>query len=313
MRVLIIGSKGMLGRTLVAEFKSGNDVIAWDREDVDITKVESLELKVKSLIPDLVINSAAYTDVDGAENNLETANKINGFAVGYLAKTCKDLGTPLVHFSTEYVFDGEKREGYKEDDGPRPISVYGHSKYLGEQELQKNTDKFYLIRLSRLFGGTHPPPSPRLRWTGNPLFEKERGSPLFAKEGQGGVPRKKSFVQQMLELAKTKTELDVVDEEVSLPTYAPDLAKQVKYMLEKKLSFGIYHSPNSGQAVTWFGFAREIFKTAGINVKLNPVPADHFPRPAKRPKFVVLLNTKLPAMRDWREALAEFLNEANYK
>ena len=265
----------MLGSALVGEFTSGHEVTGWDREDIDITEFQISNDKCQNLKPDIMINAAAYTDVDGAENNFELANKINGYAVGNLARVAKELDIPLVHFSTEYVFDGENQTGYQEDDEPSPISGYGRSKFLGEQELQKNTDKFYLIRLSRLFG----------------------------RQGTG----KRSFVDAMLEAAKVKTEIEVVDEEISLPTFAPDLAVQTRDIIEKKLPFGIYHSPSSGTPVTWYGFAKMIFETAGINVKIKPVPASRFPRPAKRPQYGVLLNTKLPPMRPWPEALREFL------
>jgi len=191
------------------------------------------------------------------------------------------LGISLVHYSTAYVFDGEKSEGYKEDDQPDPQSVYAASKYLGEQELHKNTDKFYLLRLSRLFG----------------------------KQGLS-VSGKKSFVKLMLDLAKTKTELEVVDEELSSSNYAPDLAGQTRYILEHSLPFGIYHCSNEGFA-TWYQMAEEVFKIKAIDVKLIPVPASRFPRPAKRPKFAILLNTKLPPIRSWQEALKEFLSFTN--
>lgn len=287
MKVLIIGAKGMLGSALVREFEKADEVIAWDREELDITQVESVKSKVKSLRPDLVINAAAYTDVDGAEQSPNLANAINGFAVAYVAAAARDLQIPLIHYSTEYVFDGEKPEGYREDDKPNPISAYGRSKLLGEQQLQKNTDKFYLIRLSRLFG------------------RESDLSPTLPTPGEGKT-RKKSFVRLMLESAQTKKEMDIVDEELSCPTYASDLAARTRYILENKMPFGIYHGVNS-ESCTWYGFAREIFEIKGIDVKLNPVPASRFPRPAKRPKYSILLNTKLPPARDWKEALKEFL------
>lgn len=277
-RILTIGSAGMLGQALVAEFANSHEVIGWDHEDLDITQVESVQSKIKSLRPDLIINAAAYTDVDRAESEIEKANLVNGHAVGYLAAAAAELKIPIVHYSTEYVFDGESQSGYSEDALPNPVSAYGRSKLLGEDELKKNTDKYYLVRLSRLFG-------------------------------QGG--KKKSFVQIMLDLSQTRSEIDVVDEEQSSPTYAPDLAARTRYILEKKLPYGIYHGANSGSC-TWYQFAGEIFKIKGINVKLNPVPAAHFPRPAKRPKYGILLNTKLPAQRPWQEALKEFLDPTNY-
>ncbi len=287
-KILVIGAKGMLGQALCAAFAKDNAVLPWDKEELDITDPKAISYQLKAVVPDVLINSAAYTDVDGAESNVELANTINGHAVGNIASVCKELDIPLVHFSTEYVFDGEKKAGYREDDIPNPISAYGRSKFLGEQELQKNTDKFYLIRLSRLFGETTPSPPP---------------SPA---RGEGVNYRKKSFVELMLALAKTKTEIEVVDEEVSSPTYARDLAAATREIIEKKLPFGIYHRTNGGSC-TWYEFAGEIFKITGKNVKINPVPASRFPRAAKRPKYAVLLNTKLPAMRDWKKALREFL------
>ncbi|MDP3993649.1 MAG: dTDP-4-dehydrorhamnose reductase [bacterium] len=277
MKILIIGSKGMLGQALVKVFSAGNEVLAWDREEIDITEAQSSNIKIQNLRPDLVINAAAYNNVDGAETERELAQKINGYAVGYLSKTCKGLDIPLVHYSTDYVFDGTNRKGYKESDFPNPVSAYGESKFLGERELQKNTDKFYLIRLSRLFG----------------------------KEAYI-ASAKKSFVNLMLDLAKNHAELEAVDEEISCPTHAVDVAERTRYIAESKPEFGIYHAANVGSA-TWFEFAAEIFKIKQIDVKLKPVPASRFPRPAMRPQHSVLLNTKLPPMRSWKEALKEFL------
>ncbi len=267
----------MLGQALVKAFSGSHEVLAWDREEVDITREPVVKSKVSVAKPDLVINAAAYNNVDGAESEPEVANAVNGRAVGYLAEVCRGLDIPLVHYSTEYVFDGENPTGYREEDKPSPISKYGASKLLGEQELVKHTKRFYLLRLSRLFG-------------------KEAAT----------TGAKKSFVRLMLDLARTRDELAVIDEELSCPTYAPDLAARTRELVEQEYSPGIYHSPNSG-AVTWYGFAREIFKIAGISVKLQPVPAAHFPRPAKRPRYGILLNTKLSPMRPWQEALKEFL------
>ena len=228
MKILIIGAKGMLGQALVKTFSAGNEVVSWDREEIDIAEAQSSNIKIQNLRPDLVINAAAYNNVDEAESEKELADKINGYAVGYLAKTCKGLDVPLIHYSTDYVFDGSKREGYKESDFPNSVSAYGESKFLGEQELQKNTGKFYLIRLSRLFG----------------------------KEASVAAA-KKSFVNLMLDLAKNHAELEVVDEEVSCPTYASDVAERTRYIAENKPEFGIYHAANAGSA-TWFEFAAEI-------------------------------------------------------
>jgi dTDP-4-dehydrorhamnose reductase len=278
MKTLIIGAKGMLGQELVKAF-SDHRVTAWDREDCDITKKDEIQAKIRELGPELIINAAAYNNVDKAEEEKEIADRLNGYAVGYLAEVAKEINALIVHYSTEYVFRGDKEKGYKEDDRPDPISVYGASKYLGELELAKNADKYYLIRLSRLFG----------------------------KMGTGENV-KRSFVDTMLELAKTKDELDIVDEEVSSPTYAPDLAKRTREIIEGDYDYGIYHAANRGSC-TWYGFAEQIFKDAEIQIKLNPVSGDKFPRPAKRPQHAILLNTKLPEARTWQEALWQYVKD----
>lgn len=278
MKVLIIGAKGMLGQELAKVFQKDNPLL-WDREEIDIANKKEVRQKIGDLKPNLVINAAAYNDVDGAEKNRDLANKINGLAVGHLSKIINAFRGILVHYSTDYVFKGDKKEGYQESDQPEPQSAYARSKYLGEQELQANTDRFYLIRLSRLFG-----------------------KPAISEVA------KKSFVDLMLELAKTKKEINVVNEELSSPTYAPDLAQRTKEIIDWQKPFGVYHASNSG-ACTWFDFAKEIFTIKKINVKLNPVPASFFPRPAVRPKYSILINTKLPAMRSWQNALREYLNQ----
>jgi len=276
MKILIIGAKGMLGQELVKVF-SDCEVAAWDREECDITNKDEIHAKVIDLKPDIIINAAAYNNVDKAEEEKDIADALSGYAVGYLARAAKELDIPMVHYSTEYVFDGENKDGYREDAKPAPISAYGASKLLGEEELARHTDKYYLIRLSRLFG----------------------------KMG-AGENVKRSFVDIMVELAKTRDELDVVDEEVSSPTYAPDLARRTREILDGDYDFGIYHGANSGSC-TWYGLAQEIFKIIGKEIALNPVPASKFPRPAKRPAYGVLLNTKLPEARAWQEALSEYL------
>ena len=276
-KILIIGAKGMLGQELAKILDQQNPVL-WDLEEIDITDAEQVAEKIGELRPAIIINCAAYNDVDGAENNQELANKINGEAVGFLAETAAALGSILVHYSTDYVFRGDQKSGYRESDQPEPQSAYASSKYLGEQKLQEHTDKFYLIRLSRLFG-----------------------RPAASQQA------KKSFVDLMLELAQTKEELNVVNEELSSPTYAPDLARGTVEIINGKMPFGVYHVANSG-ACTWYEFAQEIFKIKRIKTKINPVSGDFYPRSAQRPAYSILLNTKIKKRRPWRQALVEYLN-----
>ncbi len=283
--VVILGSDGMLGGALKARFASSWSVIGLDRKDIDVTDPVATRAKLEELKPDLVINATAFNSVDEAEKNDDTfqlARIINGFAVGELAKITKSLGIPLVHFSTEYVFDGENHDGYAEDATPHPINRYGQTKLLGEQLLQENTDLFYLVRLSRMFGAP--------------------GVSSAAK---------KSFVDIMLDLVvkQGKTELKLVDEEMSCPTYSVDLAKVVFTLVTEKKPFGIYHGANSG-ACTWYGLAQEVFKLKNLTPQVTPVAGSAFPRPAKRPMFTKLLTTKLPPQRSWQEALAEYLKNS---
>jgi dTDP-4-dehydrorhamnose reductase len=277
MKLLIVGAQGMLGQELAKVFADYKPLL-WDREKIDIADESDVQEKIGNLKPDLVINSAAYNDVDGAEKNEDLANKINGFGVAYLAKAVRASGGILVHYSTDYVFMGDKEGGYIESDQPDPQSAYARSKYLGEQEIQKNINDFYIIRLSRLFG-----------------------KPAVSQAA------KKGFVDVMIELAKTKKELNVVDEELSCPTYAPDLALLTKEIVDNKKPFGIYHGANSG-ACTWYELAKEIFAIKRISVKLNPVSTSFYPRPAKRPEYSILLNTKLPPQRSWQDALKDYLS-----
>lgn len=277
MKVLIIGAKGMLGQELVQEF-SGNsyEVSMWDKEEIDITKKDLVLEKIKSARPEIIINAAAYNAVDKIEEmEKDFADLINGYAVGNLSEAAGIIGAIFVHYSTDYVFDGKEIDGYKEDAMPGPQSIYADSKLLGEQQIKNK--KYYLIRTSRLFG----------------------------KQAQS-VGAKKSFVDVMLKCAEEKDCLELVDEELSSPTYVRDLARRTREIIEWKKPFGIYHATNEGSC-TWYGWAKKIFELSGKNVKLVPVGANRFPRSAKRPKYSVLLNTKLPPLRKWEEALEDYL------
>lgn len=282
MKIIILGSKGMLGNALQEEFKD-SEVFAFDKEDLDITNENQLRTKIEEIKPEVIINATAINAVDNIEIDAsfyKLAEEINGIAVGKLAQICKELNIILVHYSSDYVFKGDNPAGYNEESYTDPVDKYGETKAFGEKLLKMTTDKFYLIRLSRLFGPA--------------------GTSEMAK---------KSFVDIMLDLVinKGKTELDLVDDEVSCPTYAPDLAKFTKKLLLENKPFGIYHGANNG-ACTWYEFAKEIFQVKNLEIKSNSVSADKFTRPAKRPNFSELLNTKVEKQRNWQEALKEYLN-----
>jgi dTDP-4-dehydrorhamnose reductase len=272
--ILVLGAKGMLGGQLMKVFDSS--AIGWDRNDIEVTdfnKLKSKILNLKSVAA--IINCVAYNDVDGAEKNLDLAFKLNAEVPKHLAQIAASCNSVLVHFSTNYVFDGKRGE-YEEGDTPNPLSVYAESKYEGEQAVQNSGADFFLIRTAVLFG----------------------------PKGQSELS-KKSFVDLMLELGQSSKVKAVADETNSV-TYAVDLAEQIKLLLNQPKPYGVYHIVNSGQA-SWYEFAREIFKIRGMKVDVQPVHASDFQRPAQRPQKAVLINTKLPSMRSWRAALSEFL------
>jgi dTDP-4-dehydrorhamnose reductase len=275
--VLILGNKGMLGGQLQKLYPRA---VCWDREDVDVTDFPALREKILGLgfIPPAIVNCIAFNDVDGAEENADAAFALNANYVRDLAQLSRQIGSVLVHYSTNYVFDGRKGE-YAEDDTPAPLSVYGNSKLRGERLVAEFAGHYYLIRTAVIFG--------------------PKGASDLSK---------KSFVDLMLHLAARPGDIRAVEDEVNSVTYAPDLAAATQRLLVDRPAPGIYHVTNSG-GVSWFEFAKEIFRIAGKNVTVLPVPSSHFPRKAQRPGKAILLNTKLPAMRSWQSALAEFLSQ----
>lgn len=286
----------MLGSQMLKTLSGSSDfeMYAFDKDDLDISDKDALTAVFKRISPDFVINCAAFTAVDACETEKETAFKINGDAPGAIASACKAENAALLHISTDYVFDGENPDGYKENDVPSPINAYGESKLRGEQLIAENMDDYYIVRTSWLYG----------------------------ENGQ-------NFVDTMLKLAETKDEISVVDDQIGSPTYSKDLCdelvrcflspfisdlpKQHDRMMHnnhssgEKLPFGIYHITNSDYT-SWYGFAKEIFKLANMNVKVNPVTSEQFPRPARRPHCSILINTKFdPKMRSWKDALKAYL------
>lgn len=276
--MLILGAKGMLAQDLAKVFQREKTVL-WDREDLDITDEKMLMEKIGNLKPKIIINSAAFTDVDKAEEEKELAFKINSAAVGYLVEIAKKIGATLFHFSTDYVFDGNKKDGYREDDIPQnPLSVYGQSKLGGERRIfQEEGLKYYLVRTSWLFG-----PSTENRF------------------------QYKNFVNTILNLVREKDVVKIVDDQFGKPAYTLDVAKGVKGLVEKKSAFGIYHLVNE-PSTNWYNFTEKIIEIAGLKTKVIPCKTEEFLRPAKRPKYSILLNTRFPKLRNWEEALRDYL------
>jgi len=320
MKLLILGAKGMLGQALCRGTNA--EVVGWDRSEIDIIDKNQVQEKISALAPDVIINAAAYNNVDKAEKeDRELAMKINGEAVGYLAEAAAEIGAIFVHFSSDYVFKGDNPSGYKEDDVPEPQSWYAKSKWEGEKHLlslrgaSEASDEAIpsLNPKSSARGGRNPKQILNSNFQNlNTKFQIPdtkyyliRTSRLFGPAGVG-EGAKKSFVDTMLKLGKEEGELNLIDEEISSPTYVVDLARATRELIESGASSGIYHRTNSG-ACTWYGWAKKIFELAGLSVKLNPVLAGKFPRPAVRPKYSKLLTTKLPPLRKWEEALEEYL------
>lgn len=277
MKVLITGARGMLGQDMVAEFHSRDyEVHEADHKALDVTDIDAVRRTIEILRPDVVVNCAAYTSVDKAETEVEVAMRVNGLGPRNLALACQAHGAVLLHISTDYVFDGNKEGPYEIWDTPNPINVYGKSKLWGENYVRSLMHRYFVIRTSWLFG-------------------------------RGG----NNFVTTMLELAKQKQRIRVVNDQRGCPTYTVDLAKACVDLVESGC-FGVYHVTNQG-AVTWYEFAREIFRCAGVQVDLEPVTSDQFPRPARRPKNselspYPLRETINREMRDWREALSAMVS-----
>ncbi len=284
MKVLVVGAKGNLGQDLVRVFAdAGFEVVAADREELDVTDHDAVAAKVAAGGFGAVVNAVAYNNVDGAEEpaNWPVAWALNAVAPRTLAQAARDAGAAFVHCSTDYVFAGDRPEGYAEDDEPGPISRYGETKLAGERAVADVGGRWYVCRLSKIFG--------------------RPGSSAASKP---------SFVSVMTKLAKTKPELAIVDEEVGMPTYTRDVAEATLRLVTEPFAPGVYHLVNEGPGVTWYGFAEEFFGILGVTVPRRPVSSAEFPKPAKRPKFAALRNTKFPKLRSRVDALKAYFREA---
>lgn len=284
MKALIFGAKGNLGQDLVRAFVgAGHEAVGLDRDGLDVTDVAAVLGRIAGGAYDVVVNAVAWNNVDAAEDpaNRNFVFALNADAPRVMAEASRDAGAIFVHFSTDYVFDGSKPEGYAEHDEPRPLSVYGESKYAGERAVLATGGKSYVVRTSKLFG--------------------QPGTSKSAKP---------SFVSVMTKLAETKPELSIVDEEVGKPTYTRDLAEATVRLVTGGFEPGTYHIVNDGPGVTWHGFAGEFFDLLGITTPRKPVPMSAFPRPAKRPLHAPLLNTKFPPLRHRIDALKAYFAEA---
>lgn len=282
MKTMLIGADGQLGSDLQKIYRPAELVpLIWPDFDVcDYPLVDSVLAEHK---PDVVINTAAYHRVDECEDYPDRAMAVNALAVRNLSLACNKAGAVLVHFSTDYVFDGESDRPYTEEDAPQPQSAYAVSKVAGEFFVRSLSERYFLLRLCGLYGITG---------------SKEKGT---------------NFIETMLKLAREGKPIKVVDDQVLTPTYTRVLAPRIKALIETG-KFGLYHMTSEGEC-SWYEFARAIFDLSGVQANLSPTTSDQYYTPAKRPHYSVLENARLkllpsvPPLPHWRDALAEYLEE----
>ena len=282
MRVAVIGANGQLGSDICHVYKqAGHDIRELNHDKIDITEFGKCSDVLKAINPDLVISTAAMHNVEICEENPEKSFLVNGIGARNLALLSKEIQIPLVHFSTDYIFDGQKESPYFEDDLPIPLNVYGNTKLSGEIFLRNIADSFFIVRVSGLYGKA-------------------------ACRAKGGL----NFVQLMLKLANEKDEIRVVDDEVLSPTYTISVAEQLERLTQTD-KYGVYHMVSEGSC-SWYEFAKKIFELAEIDIELNVAHPDEFPVKVPRPKYSVLSNRNLEAeglniMPHWVEGLRRYL------
>ncbi|MCM3194146.1 dTDP-4-dehydrorhamnose reductase [Priestia megaterium] len=275
-KVLITGANGQLGKELVELFTAkGFEVYGFGRDKMDITNQAQVQEVISTLKPNIVLHSAAHTQVDLAESEPEQAFSINAYGTRNVAVAAEAVGAKLVYVSTDYVFDGTNDEPYNEFSPTSPLGVYGKSKLAGEQFVRDLHSKFFIVRTSWVYG----------------------------KHGA-------NFVKTMLKLGKERKELSVVADQRGCPTYTLDLANSILELVDTQ-KYGVYHVSNSGNC-SWYEFAKEIFNISGITVQVNPCTTEDFPRPAARPTYSVFAHKAIylnnfTKMRRWEDALEDFL------
>ncbi|MFZ5392191.1 MAG: dTDP-4-dehydrorhamnose reductase [Patescibacteria group bacterium] len=273
MKLSITGSRGMLATDLknIAS-QAGHETIGWDVDELDITNQSQVQTKIDEIKPEVIINCAAYTAVDQAETEREKCRTINVDGVKNLVNICLAQDIILIQISTDYVFNGQKAS-YNEDDPKDPINFYGQTKAEAEEYIIKKLRKYYLVRTSWLYG----------------------------KNG-------KNFVETISKLCAEKPEIKVVNDQIGRPTFTGDLSRGILNLLKNKKEFGVYHLTNDGQC-SWFEFAQEIARLQNSPCQILPCTTAEFPRPAKRPRYSVLNNKKTDKLREWKDALKEYLRK----
>ena len=281
MKVLVTGAKGQLGTDLMNELaKRGIEGIGVDVQEMDITDAKACRRVIKNSGADAVIHCAAYTAVDAAEDNVDLCRRINGEGTRNVAQACKEADTKLMYISTDYVFDGQGTRPWEPDDERHPLNVYGQTKYEGELAVEELSDKYFIVRIAWVFGVAG-----------------------------------KNSIKTMLRLGKERGAVSVVDDQIGSPTYTYDLARLLVDMIQTD-KYGRYHATNEGLC-SWYEFAKEIFRQAGMDVPVTPVSSDQFPAKAARPSNSRLSKEKLSEngferLPAWQDALGRFLKEIEY-
>lgn len=277
MKILVTGVKGQLGYDVVREGESrGLEMFGTDVDNMDITDAGQVKQVIEDYKPDAVIHCAAYTAVDAAEDNQELCRKINVDGTKNIAEVCKAMDIPMMYFSTDYIFNGQGENFWKEDDEKQPLNVYGQTKYEGELAVQELIQKYFILRISWVFGVN-----------GN------------------------NFIKTMLRLGKERGTVGVVSDQIGSPTYTYDLAKLVIDMIQTD-KYGAYHVTNDG-ICSWYEFACEIFRQAGLDVKVTPLTTAEYPAKAARPfnsrmSKDKLVNAGFEMLPEWQDALKRYLN-----
>lgn len=276
MRVLVTGAGGQLGYDVIKRLQENNiECIGTNRNELDIINEPQTKEFITNYKPDVVVHCAAYTAVDKAEDERELCYNVNVLGTRYVAEACKEIDAKMVYISTDYVFDGEGDKPFEVTDKPNPINYYGQTKYEGEIEIKKNLEKYFIVRISWVFGSN-----------GN------------------------NFVKTMLKLGKERNAISVVVDQFGSPTYTYDLAKLLMVMIQTK-NYSIYHASNEGYC-TWVDFAKEIFRQSNKEVEVEAIPTEAYPTKAKRPKNSRMSKQKLEDTRferlpKWQEALKHYL------
>jgi len=283
MKIAVIGSTGQLGTDLIKTLGNGHEVVGLVHKDIEVADYDSC-LILKKHQPDMVINTAAFHKTDQCEEEPLKTFSVNALGTRNLAMITKEIDATTVFISTDYVFDGSKKEPYTEDDVPAPINTYGISKLAAEHFTRQNP-KHYIIRIASVFGAA-------------------------GASGKGG-----NFVETMVNKAKKGESITVIDDMWMSPTYTKDASSTIKKIIEKQLPYGIYHATNKGYC-SWYQFAEQIFQLTGLTPNLTPTKTEQLTMKARRPRFSALKSIKLPQygieMPTWQEALREYLIEKGH-